>query len=83
LPDSNAILRKIAERVGAAGQDAHSLLTEIGRDCVGALQFLPIDADIPNDWYAPEGLSPTTHIFKPAIGTLQWEMGNGPCRYER
>ena len=127
LPDSNAILRKIAERVGAAGQDAHSLLTEIGRDCVGALQFLPIDADIPkltpaqgrklkpddihhtlvnleraplgieaeggfrislagaqekaaflkidNDWYAPEGLSPTTHIFKPAIGTLQWETG--------
>jgi len=27
LPDSSVILRKIAERVGAAGQDAHSLLT--------------------------------------------------------
>ena len=127
LPDSEVILRKIADRTGAPGRDAYSLLSEIGRDCVGALQFLPADIDIPEltspkgrkltpkdiektlnnleraplgiegeggfrislsgaqekaaflkldqDWYAPEGLSPTTHIFKPAIGTLQWESG--------
>ena len=43
LPDSEDILRKIAERTGAAGRDAHSLLNEIGRDCVGALQFLKAD----------------------------------------
>jgi len=41
LPDSNAILKSIAERVGAAGTDAYSLLSVIGRDCVGALQFVP------------------------------------------
>lgn len=41
LPDSDAIRRRVAERVGAAGSDAYSLLGEIGRDCVGALQFLP------------------------------------------
>ncbi len=41
LPDSNAILKTIAERVGAAGTDAYSLLSVIGRDCVGALQFVP------------------------------------------
>ena len=41
LPDSNAILKGIAERVGAAGIDAYSLLSAIGRDCVGALQFIP------------------------------------------
>jgi len=41
LPDSEEILRIIAERTGAAGRDAYSLLYEIGRDCVGALQFLP------------------------------------------
>lgn len=41
LPDSQAILRGIAERVGATGIDAYSLLSAIGRDCVGALQFLP------------------------------------------
>lgn len=41
LPDSERLLRLVAERVGAAGTDAYSLLTEIGRDCVGSLQFLP------------------------------------------
>ena len=41
LPDSEPIRRRVAERVGAAGTDAFSLLSEIGNDCVGALQFLP------------------------------------------
>ncbi|MBK5923869.1 toxin HipA [Rhodovulum sulfidophilum] len=41
LPDNPTIRRRVAERVGAAGTDAFSLLSEIGRDCVGALQFLP------------------------------------------
>lgn len=43
LPDNAAIRRKVAERTGAAGTDAWSLLAEIGRDCVGALQFLHAD----------------------------------------
>jgi len=41
LPDSDLIRRRVAERVGAEGVDAFSLLSQIGRDCVGALQFLP------------------------------------------
>lgn len=41
LPDSEPIRRRIAERVGANGTDAYSMLTAIGHDCVGALQFLP------------------------------------------
>src|SRR5258705_276251 len=41
LPDNGAIRRRLAERAGAEGQDAYSLLTAVGRDCVGALQFLP------------------------------------------
>lgn len=40
LPDADHIRRRVAERVGAAGTDAYSLLAAIGRDCVGALQFL-------------------------------------------
>lgn len=40
LPDSDSIRKHVAERVGATGLDAYSLLTKIGRDCVGALQFL-------------------------------------------
>ena len=45
LPDSDAIRRRMAERVGADGIDAYSLLTAIGRDCVGALAFLPEGID--------------------------------------
>jgi len=41
LPDNDAIRRRVVERTGAPGTDAYSLLGTIGRDCVGALQFLP------------------------------------------
>lgn len=44
LPDAEGELReKIAARVGAQGKDVFSLLSVLGRDCVGALQFLPVD----------------------------------------
>lgn len=45
LPDSDPIRKRIAERVGADGADAFSLLTVLGQDCVGALQFLPDGTD--------------------------------------
>lgn len=122
LPDSDDIRRRVAERVGAEGVDAYSLLARIGRDCVGALQFLA-EGEEPRDnrvltgeplsdaqiaamlkdlgrtplgiraerdfrisvagaqektallfhdgqWVEPTGTTPTTHILKPAIGTL-------------
>lgn len=122
LPDSDNIRRRVAEHVGADGLDAYSLLARIGRDCAGALQFLP-EGEAPgasdaltgeplsddqiaamlkdlrrtplgirrehdfritvagaqektallfNDgkWIEPTGTTPTTHILKPAIGTL-------------
>jgi serine/threonine-protein kinase HipA len=43
LPDNPNIRRIVAERTGAGGTDAYSLLEQIGRDCVGAMQFLPDD----------------------------------------
>jgi serine/threonine-protein kinase HipA len=44
LPDAEGELReKIAARVGAQGKDVFSLLSVLGRDVVGALQFLPLD----------------------------------------
>lgn len=44
LPDAEGELReKIAARVGAQGKDVFSLLSVLGRGCVGALQFLPVD----------------------------------------
>ncbi|MFU0507429.1 type II toxin-antitoxin system HipA family toxin [Pseudaminobacter sp. NGMCC 1.201702] len=45
LPDSDPIRKRVAERVGADGTDAFSLLTALGHDCVGALQFLPDGID--------------------------------------
>ena len=41
LPDSNNLRKMVAARVGADGTDAYSLLARIGRDCAGALQFIP------------------------------------------
>ena len=125
LPDSDAIRRRVAEKVGAEGIDAYSLLTAIGRDCVGALQFVHDDDHHRDDsdgktiqgeslsdgqiekllkglaqaplgltrddefrisvagaqektallrldgqWLKPHGTTPTTHIFKGAIGEL-------------
>lgn len=41
LPDRDTVRRRVAERMGAQGTDFYSLLEAIGRDCVGAMQFLP------------------------------------------
>lgn len=43
LPDNDAIRKRIAGLVRADGIDAYSLLAALGRDCVGALQFLVAD----------------------------------------
>ena len=48
LPDSPAIRKRVAERFRTGSVEAFDLLAVIGRDCVGALQFLPEGA-------APEG----------------------------
>jgi serine/threonine-protein kinase HipA len=45
LPDGEPVRQHIAERVGAQGAGTFSLLTALGRDCVGALQFLPEGID--------------------------------------
>ena len=45
LPDNDDIRKQVAARSGADGIDPYSLLSAIGRDCVGALQFLPDGID--------------------------------------
>ena len=45
LPDNNDIRRRLAERAHAGGSDAYSLSAAVGRDCVGALQFVPEGVD--------------------------------------
>jgi len=55
LPDSDQIRRRVAERVGADGIDSYSLLSRIGRDCVGALQFIPDDDSVATDTSSIKG----------------------------
>jgi len=55
LPDSDRLRRLVAERVGARGIDAYSLLAKIGHDCVGALQFVPGDDPFPGGANQLEG----------------------------
>ena len=69
LPDSDAIRKRVAERVGAGGTDAYSLLAALGHDCVGALQFLPDGAD-PGKPGASDGKSVTDDDIAAIINNL-------------
>ncbi len=78
LPDSEALRRRIAERVGAEGSDAYSLLAAIGRDCVGALQFIAGEDDI-----AVQGAIEGEPIDAPAIEKLLRGLAQAPLGLSR
>ena len=69
LPDDEGIRRRLAERVHAEGSDVYSLLATIGRDCVGALQFLP-DGVAPGTAGAVEGRPVNEDYIARKIGDL-------------
>jgi serine/threonine-protein kinase HipA len=43
LPDSDPIRRRLQQRFSTESREAFDLLGAIGRDCVGAIQLLPLD----------------------------------------
>ncbi|WP_237707200.1 MULTISPECIES: type II toxin-antitoxin system HipA family toxin [unclassified Acidovorax] len=49
LPDSKDIRERVARRYQVGSTDAYTLLREIGRDCVGALQIVPTGGTPPTD----------------------------------
>ena len=49
LPDSKDIRERVARRYQVGSTDAYTLLREIGRDCVGALQIVPAGGTPPTD----------------------------------
>ncbi len=51
LPDSEGIRRRLAMRYKADSPEPFDLLTELGKDCVGAIQLLH-DGDEPTDLYS-------------------------------
>jgi len=73
LPDNPPIRRQLAERTGAEGVDAYSLLAQIGRDCVGAMQFLP-------DGEVVDALQPIrgAPLSEDEIATMIANLGRSP-----
>lgn len=78
LPDNASIRRAVAERVGAGGTDAYSLLAAMGRDCVGALQFLPDDREP-----GPSGAIEGHPISDAEIADLLANLAHSPLGLER
>lgn len=78
LPDNGALRRAIAERMGAGGDDPFSLLAAIGRDCVGAMQFVPED-EAPGDPFAGD----SQPLDDAGIGRMLRGLGRHPLGLER
>ncbi len=73
LPDSVPIRNRIAERVHAEGTDAYSLLTAVGRDCVGALQFLTEEEEI-----TPAGTIEGEQVSSSEIARILGNLASAP-----
>ncbi len=69
LPDNEQIRSRVAARFQADGTDPFSLLAVIGRDCVGALQFLQGD-DKPNPVKQMQGVALTTAEIADTLRSL-------------
>ena len=78
LPDHADIRRQIAARMGAKSDDAYDLLSVIGRDCVGALQFCGIEEE-PPDINIIQGQP----IDNTAIGNLLSGLARAPLGLDR
>ncbi|MFN4281612.1 MAG: type II toxin-antitoxin system HipA family toxin [Alphaproteobacteria bacterium] len=79
LPDSEPLRRRVAEKVGARGTDSYSLLAAIGRDCVGALQFIPDGIEASADTTAIKGEA----IDDAAIEHLLHNLAQAPLGLNR
>lgn len=79
LPDSDHLRRLIAEKVGARGTDAYSMLAKIGHDCVGALQFIAGENDAPDTIDKLEGEA----VDADAIEKILNGLGHAPLGLSR
>lgn len=73
LPDNDQIRQRLAACTHAEGTDAFSLLTAVGRDCVGALQFLP-EGDAPSASGAIGGRS----LSDAEVATILGDLAQAP-----
>jgi serine/threonine-protein kinase HipA len=70
LPDSEVLRKRVAEKVGANGTDAYSLLSLIGRDCVGALQFIAGDPEVISETHGVNGEIVSDGYFEKLLKNL-------------
>ena len=73
LPDNKQAREKLAARKQAGGTDAYHLLMQVGRDCVGALQFLPAGEEP-----APPGIINAKALDEQGVEALLSELGLSP-----
>ena len=73
LPDNDQIRQRLAARTQAQGIYAFSLLTAIGRDCIGALQFLP-EGEAP----PPPGLIEGRPISDADVADILGDLAQAP-----
>jgi serine/threonine-protein kinase HipA len=67
LPDNDQIRQRIQERFGTSSSSPFDLLTEIGRDCVGAIQLLP-DGDLPGNVRTITGVAVNDEEIEQLLG---------------
>lgn len=78
LPDDQGVRQTVARNVGATGTDPHSLLAAVGKDCVGALQFLT-EGEEP--WRG--GPVEATPLSEGEIATMLTSLDNRPLGMTR
>ncbi|PRC94400.1 type II toxin-antitoxin system HipA family toxin [Solimicrobium silvestre] len=78
LPDRDLIRKRLAQRFKTGGVEPYQLLSEIGRDCVGAIQLLPPDEE-PQNLYQIVGRP----LDEPAIAKiLRNATSTEPLRFD-
>jgi hypothetical protein len=70
LPDQDQLRRLVAERVGAHGTDAYSMLAKTGHDCVSALPFITGDDEAPDTTSKIEGEAVDATTIKKMLNGL-------------
>ena len=75
LPDNQQILERIQRRFHTGSTTAFDLLREIGRDCVGALQLLPMEEGVPDVRHVTGEPLTTDNIAQLLAGSLGSPFG--------
>lgn len=71
LPDNLSIRRKIALQTKAESSEVFDLLAKVGKDCIGALQFI-LDTEEPPRLRKPEGLVVTEEEILNIVKNLEF-----------